>query len=512
MNTSGLHRRTAPLVVLVISCIGGFVGYHATTLVRLAFAEVPLTQVGEDTYTNPTSQHATQVEPHAFSHGDTIVAAFQTGRFFDGGASNIAFATSQDGGATWVMGNLPGITTIDGSGPYDRVSDPVVAFDAQHNVWLISSLAILEVPGGVTGAAVLVSRSTDDGHTWEPPVTVAAATAGSDLDKNWSVCDNTPTSPFYGHCYTQFDDHGDRNRIKMSPSTDGGLTWAAAKDTANHATGLGGQPVVQPNGTVIVPIANAFETAILVFTSTDGGDSWSQTQRIAQVTDHTVAGNLRSGPLPSAAIDGGGTVYVVWHDCRFRLRCPANDIVMTTSTDGISWTAPVRIPIDATDSGVDHFIPGLAADRSTAGTSARLGLTYYFYPDAKCRPSTCQLMVGFIASVNGGMTWSAPTDIVGPMTLSWLPDTSQGRMVGDYIATTDNASGTAHGVFAVADVPTAGGPDCATASPHCDQAIYTTTSGLSSVAEVAVARPVDRQPVPDAASDHAAPQAASHRR
>ena len=39
---------------------------------------------------------------------------------------------------------------------------------------------------------------------------------------------------------------------------------------------------------------------------------------IATVTDHTEAGNLRSGPLPSAEIDGAGKVYVVWQDCRFR--------------------------------------------------------------------------------------------------------------------------------------------------------------------------------------------------
>src|SRR5207244_4365030 len=180
------------------------------------------------------------------------------------------------------------------------------------------------------------------------------------------------------------------------------------------------------NGTVIVPIANAFETAILAFTSTDGGSSWSRTRRIARVTDHTVAGGLRSGPLPSAAIDDSGKVYVVWHDCRFRRGCTANDIVMSTSTDGLSWTEPVRIPIDATNSGVDHFIPGLAADTSTAGTSASLGLTYYFYPEARCSSATCQLMVGFIASADGGATWGAPTAVAGPMTLSWLPNTNQG--------------------------------------------------------------------------------------
>jgi hypothetical protein len=37
-------------------------------------------------------------------------------------------------------GFLPGITKVAG-GPYDVASDPSVAYDAAHRVWLISSLA-----------------------------------------------------------------------------------------------------------------------------------------------------------------------------------------------------------------------------------------------------------------------------------------------------------------------------------------------------------------------------------
>src|SRR5215831_6423116 len=40
-----------------------------------AFSATGLTQISEDAYTNPTSQHATQVEPHVFASGDTLVAA-----------------------------------------------------------------------------------------------------------------------------------------------------------------------------------------------------------------------------------------------------------------------------------------------------------------------------------------------------------------------------------------------------------------------------------------------------
>src|SRR5512142_2845158 len=75
-----------------------------------AAANVPLVQISTDPFTNPTSQHATEVEPDTFAFGSTIVSAFQVGRFFSGGASDIGFATSTNGGRTWRPGFLPRTT------------------------------------------------------------------------------------------------------------------------------------------------------------------------------------------------------------------------------------------------------------------------------------------------------------------------------------------------------------------------------------------------------------------
>jgi hypothetical protein len=170
---------------------------------------------------------------------------------------------------------------------------------------------------------------------------------------------------------------------------------------------------------------------------------------------------------------------------------------MSTSTNGTTWTGVTRIPIDATNSTVDHFIPGLAVDKTTSGGSARLGLTYYFYPTSNCSASTCRLNIGFISSANGGTNWNAPTQIAGPMTLSWLANTSQGRMVGDYISTSygsDSPTHLAHGAFVVANAPS---------GSVFDEAMYTTSSGLARRNQSPAVASGTEQPVRGAASDHA---------
>lgn len=421
-----------------------------------AFANVPLTRLSIDTFTNSSSQHHTEVEPDTFVRGSTIVSAFQVGRIFGGGASDIGWATSTNEGSSWANGFLPGLT-LNVGGTFQAASDPAVAFDAKHNVWLISSLGV-NGPGG--NNAVFVSRSTNSGLTWSGPVTV---TTGS-LDKDWIVCDNTPTSPFFGNCYLQYDipSLGDAMRLRMS--NNGGLSWGPSSGPSDGATGLGGQPVVRPNGTVIVPFTTGSQ--IRSFRSINGGQSWRATVLVANVTAHTTAGGIRvDANAPSAEIDAAGTVDVAWSDCRFRPGCPSNDILISQSTSETTWGAPFRVPIDPTTSTLDHFIPGLGVDASTSGTGAHLGLTYYFYPNANCSSTTCQLDAGFISSTNGGSSWSAPIQLAGPMNLSWLPNTSQGRMFGDYISTSVRPGGVALPIIPVANQPSGGLFDLAMYAP-----------------------------------------------
>jgi hypothetical protein len=460
-----LRPRTLPLTLAALLWAGA--------AAHPALAVSPPERLSTDPYTTATTSvhHATEVEPDSFSFGSKVVSAFQVGRFEDGGAANLGWAASTDSGHTWTKDKfLTGITTQAG-GTFARVTDPSVAYDAKDGVWLIGSVPLDSTEHG---AAVVVNRSTDDLQSWGSPVTVAAAAGSSDFDKDWIVCDNTATSPYYGRCYAQWDDFGNSNTIKMSTSKDGGKTWSAPANTTGNAPGLGGQPLVQPNGTVIVPMAAADETTIQAFRSTNGGDSWTAPVFVGSVFHHTVAGQIRASALPSAEIDGGGKVYVTWEDCRFRLDCStsagANDIVMSTSADGVTWSAVSRVPIDPTNSGVDHFVPGLGVDPLTSGAGAHLALAYHYLPDTACGgPTACELDVGFVSSLDGGAHWSTPQRLAGPMTVSWLVPTTQGFMFGDYISTSFT-SGSAHPVFALA----AAQPTATT----FDEAIYASSPAL----------------------------------
>ena len=338
------------------------------TVPTFAAGTLKLQQLSSDPYTNRTSNHRTEIEPDTYAYGTTIVAAYQAGRFFDGGSSNNGWATSADSGHTWKYGFLPGTTRFAG-GPYDRISDPTIVYDARHHTWLFSSLAILQTKKrGLLGAAVVVNRSTDGGFTWSKPVSVAKVGPNDSFDKDWITCDNSATSRFYGHCYSEWDD------------------------------------------------------------------------------------NARSGLIQ-----------------------------MSTSTDGVIWTAQTVIPIDPGEKNAIYFIPGLAVDRATSGQSTYLGLVFY-YVFANCTQN-CGYRVGFVSSNDNGATWSKRMQLAGTMLYSWFPTHSNGNgsekatiplsgggnPVGDYIAASF-VGGRVFPVFSVAYAPSGG---------HFNEAMYTVADGIS---------------------------------
>jgi hypothetical protein len=409
-----------------------------------ANCQVVSRRLSVDPSTNPAGQHETAVEPADAAWGTTVVAAYQVGRFASGGASFIGFAVSNDSGRTWTRGLLPSVTAESSPpGPESAASDPSVAYDVAHGVWLISTLTIEQ-----GGTRVMVSRSSDGLH-WSAPVTAATGPA---LDKDWIACDDGSSSPFRGRCYDQYTDDDENTTVSQS-SDDGGVTWS----TPVRATGVlvGTQPAVLPDGTLVTIAGNyagakALTGTIESLRSTDGGATFTR----ATLATLTSADNdpMRAISLPSLAVDSAGTLYASWADCRFRPSCGANDIVISTSTDGVEWSAPARVPLAPVSSTLDAMIPGIGADPSRPG---QLGLVYAYYTPGSCAKKACALGISFVQSGDGGASWTKPLRLdVQPMQMPWLP-LAEGRMVGDYFATAF-AGDRVVPVFALAIAPAGG--------------------------------------------------------
>ena len=202
-------RRPLPILVAVVIAL----------IAVPALAAVPLTRVSTDPYTNTASQHQTEVEPDTFSFGSTTHdhlglpgGAGLRGR---GGQHRLGPLGQQRG---HLDQRVPARHHHRGQLRQGRSAPSATRrwpLTPDMEVWLISSLGIRS--NGIN--QVVTSRSTNGGLTWSNPV--VTSTTGNP-DKNWIVCDNTTTSPFYGRCYTEWDNTADGNRIKMQTSSNGG--------------------------------------------------------------------------------------------------------------------------------------------------------------------------------------------------------------------------------------------------------------------------------------------------
>jgi hypothetical protein len=420
----------------VVRCGAGRDVVTADAVDRVATdCEVVSRMLSRDTYTNAGSAHETQAEPDGFASGSTIVTTFQTGRRFDGGAADIGWATSSNGGRTWRRGHLPGLTVNSRpAGPAAIASDPVVAYDAEHQTWLISTLT---VSGRV---AELPIHRSPDGLRWSGPVVAAHAESPSlAYDKNWLACDNWPQSPRFGRCYLVYTDHqGGRPKMAVQWSDDGGLTWSPQLVALRAREVVGVFPVIRPDGVLVVPYLA--ETRIEALVSSDGGATWTAPSVVDRFASER-PGRMRAFPLPSADVDASGRVYVTWHSCDFRASCSGNDAVIASSADGLTWDPPVRI-----SRAGNAFLPAVAAEPTTG----RLAVAYYAL-DAAGRVETWHATSG-----DRGATWTRPRRLSAqPMAQTWIPNTTSGRMLADYISVSW-IGGRSVTVYALASEPRAG--------------------------------------------------------
>ena len=401
----------------VVRCGAGLDVVNADLLDAVARdCEVVGRRLSRDPYTTAGAQHETQVEPDSFTFGRTTVATFQVGRRFDGAATNVGWAATTNDGASWRSGLLPGLTTASlPPGPNTRASDPVVAYDAAHATWLISTLAL---EGPMTRLAI--NRSTN-GATWSAASNALEerAAEGIAFDKNWLACDNTASSPFYGRCYLVYTHSSDRDMLAVSWSSDGGLTWSTPVDIGARP-GVGVFPAIRPTGEVVVVyLLQGGGFSIAASRSADGGATWGASVRIAEVDGGCRIPDFRAFSLPSADVDRSGRVWASWHDCESPGSSRNNAVFVSTSPDGVQWSAPVAVT-----RGRNAVLPAIGTDAATG----RVAIAYM-------HSRAAGIDVERVESPGAPTTWSPARRLSAhSMPLRWMPDTTSGRMLADYIS------------------------------------------------------------------------------
>ena len=393
-------------------------------------------------------------EPDTLVEPDVAVSPFNSNiqiavahdcRFANGGAVDIAYAWTHDGGAHWHNAAVPGLTRAVG-GVWARASDPVVAFGPDGSVYISSLVIDLTCPGGVA-----VSRSVNGGETFGKPVLAhVSRTCTFSDDKNWLVVDTQPTSPFYGRIYqfwTAFlstpsgSPIGSPQVVRWSDNN--GRTWSGTHFLSPRTeNSQDSQPVVEPDGTIIdaymffgnqrvgggEPLAVAHDATrpapagsgvtLVTRTSQDGGATWSGRS--------VVAHNIGGGPadirccLPLATGDPAtGRLFTVWNANGPGSR---DAVELSSSADGQHWSPPVQVT-HGNSATVQYINAAVAAGHG------RVFVSYGARNTARNGGNIIQQELSW--SANGGATFSSPVALGPPSNLRFAA-VARAHFPGDY--------------------------------------------------------------------------------
>jgi hypothetical protein len=393
---------------------------------------------------------------------------------FQPGAPISAYYLSKNNGKTWTGGYLPGFATIGRNSGGDpsldwgprRCSNGTFSQSCGIVIYY-SSLADPYPEFG--GEQVTVSRSYDDGTTWQNPVQATSTDNTSNFDDHeWIAVDHYPGSPYYGRVYLNWAVYcntcaGNGNvKLYVAHSDDEGVTWSqavqvsAANNNASQGYRETGQMAVARDGTVEVfwtenADSTKYPSLQVVATSKDGGATFTAPITIAQVTDYPLTGTpfdvvdlYNRVPGMSARVDcyphpasdpTTARVYVVWCD----FSGGHGTVQGAVSADGLHWNSLGTV---ASISDRNAFFP----EASVSPSDGTVSVTF----DALTRPPANDLwQTGvqvydnyYVESPAGSTAFTSPLRV---STQSSNPDGSSynnlmEQFLGDYIDIVDGPS------------------------------------------------------------------------
>ena len=357
---------------------------------------------------------------------------------FDGNCypSALGFHLTRDGGSTWdrvlcmpfiYTKNLVYLPSFEPSVGYDRKGVAYAAGFYNDN------------EGGSHG--FLAVQKSQDGTHWSKPV-VALRNPGQTFPFETSMAvDTSPTSTRVNSVYfsgVMWAHSGRQNRVLVSHSADGGVTWSQAaldsvqiypeQDRLTRST-------VGHDGTVYITwmhCTSACSTSQVMFSkSIDGGNTWSSPKRIAQVempTDWQLPNTFeRVYNYPSIAVDNSdgpyaSTVYVVmytWTGSYLKVQ------VIRSTDGGTTWSQP--FPLAPKSDTHDQFFPSISVS-----STGKVGVSWL---DRRNDPNDVDYQAFAAISEDGGQSFGANWQLTTAFSDPRVNGTENNWM-GDYTGNT----------------------------------------------------------------------------
>src|SRR6266567_4723230 len=359
-----------------------------------------------------------------------IVVAYNDSRGRYASPINISGASvSTDGGATFTR-----LTNGSGQSPFSNtVGDPVILYNRPTGTWYT-----IWLDGGCGGQGLGGYKTTTPSNANSWTHYCIHSNNNDDRESGWA--DNNPSSPFYGRMYTSWNDFNvGGGALFVRYTTDNGLTWTNARQIATGTPFIRDVQITGDLATGAVYVAGMNEggggfphnDSNLIFRSTDGGNSWTNTYT---GTTFPGPGVTAVGYFACMFTDGGGywrhegwgepgayngVVHYVY--AQHGAGSDAGDVYYIRSTDsGVTFSPPLQLNTD-----IDHTKAQWQPNLSVSPTGTLLATWYDETPRvaASCQPSSpstpCYQMYSRKSNDNG-VTWLAPdtlSDVASPLPL-----------------------------------------------------------------------------------------------